>query len=175
EGPPGAVDLEEVGISATAAGPEVLVDRARALLVGGYAGGVATGAAPADVAGGQHIGVGTRTAIVLGAAVEEGAGDLGGQGAGLGRAVVELGDLEVAVALGTGGGGRADAIEKRPIVVENAPDPLIIADDQSWQTSRRIDHGQEAMLVGTADIEGSPAHARTIVGELAGVECLQGR
>ena len=47
----------------------------------------------------RTLGSETGPAVVLGAAVEQGAGDLGGGGAGLGRPVVELGDLEVAVAV----------------------------------------------------------------------------
>ena len=97
-----AVDLEEVGIVAAAAGPPVLVDRARALLVGGHAGGVAAGPVPDDVAVVDDVGGRDRPAIVLGTAVEQGAGDLGGGVAGLGRPVVELGDLEVAVAADAG-------------------------------------------------------------------------
>ena len=56
-GPADAVDLEEVGIVAAAAGPEVLVERAVALLVGGHAGGVAAGPVPDDVAVADDVGV----------------------------------------------------------------------------------------------------------------------
>ena len=47
----GADELEEVGIAdaGTAAGPEVLEGRARTLLVGAHAAGVAARAAPADI------------------------------------------------------------------------------------------------------------------------------
>ena len=130
EGPADAVDLEEVGVVAAAAGPEVLVEvpcpagrwprrwrrrRARS----------------SDVAVGQDVGVGDRPAVVLGAAVEQGAGDLGGRAAGLGRAVVELGDLDVAVAVDAGRRiGGPDLGLERPVVVQDAPDPLVVAEDQ---------------------------------------------
>ena len=161
--------LEEVDGVAAAAGPEVLVGRARALLVGGHAGGVAAGAAPGDVAVADEVGVGDRAAVVLGAAVEQGAGDLGGGAAGLGRPVVELGDLEVAVAVDARQLSRGpDLGLERPVVVQDAPDALVVAEDQPRQAGGRVDHRGDAVVVGPAHVERDPRDAGAVVGE-AGV------
>ncbi len=72
--------LEKVGVVAAVGGPEELIGSAQALLVGGDTGRVAGGAEPGDVAVREDIGVGDRTAVILRAAVEQSAGDLGGGG-----------------------------------------------------------------------------------------------
>ena len=92
-------------VGAAAARPEVLVGRAYALLVSAHARGIATRTRPADVAVLQEVGIGDRTAVVLGAAIEQGGRDLGTHVTGLGGTIVELGDLEVAVAVACSGTG----------------------------------------------------------------------
>ena len=63
--------------------------------------GIAIWAGPADVAVLQEVGIRDRPTIILSTAVEEGGGELGRDIAGLGGTVIELGDLEIAVAIGS--------------------------------------------------------------------------
>src|SRR5438552_3106753 len=66
-------------------------------------------AVPTDAAGVEDVAGGRGEAVVLGHAIEERPGDVGGQRAGLGGAIVELGNLQVAVAAAQDGLSRADA------------------------------------------------------------------
>ena len=110
EGPADAVDLDEVGVLAALAGGPVLEEGAAALLVDGGAGGVEHaaaglhaallgGRAPGEIAVGDQVGVGGLAADVLGAGVEQRLRRLGRRAAGLGRDVIDLAELEVAVAI----------------------------------------------------------------------------
>ena len=148
--------------------------------------GVTAGPAPGDVAVSDDVGVGDRSAVVLGTAVEQGAGNLGGGGTGLGRTVVELGDLEVAVAVDVsqliGGrpelharGGGPDLRLEGPVVVQDGPDPLIVAEDQPRQPGERVDHRGDGVVVGPTRVERDPRHAGAVVGEVGIVENVQGR
>ena len=130
-----------------------------------------------DVAVAEDVRVGDRSAVVLGAAVEQGAGDLGGGAAGLGRPVVELGDLEVAVAVDARSWRREvpTCDLERPVVVEDAPDPLVVAEDQPRQAGGRVDHRDDAVVVGPAHVERDPRDAGAVVGEAGVVVDVQGR
>ena len=69
---------------------------------------------------------GQRTVpVVLGGTVEQGIGDLGGRVvAGLGRSVIKLGELKVAVAVYAGGCvGTSDRRFKCPVIVQDTPEP----------------------------------------------------
>ena len=69
----------------------------------------------------EDVGVRDRSAVVLGGTVEQGAGDLGGGVAGLGRTVVELGDLEIAVAIHAGNALSRSRSECRSGVSNHVP------------------------------------------------------
>ena len=89
---------------------------------------IAAGASPLEIAVGQEAGIGNRPAIVLGAAVEQGAGNLGGRAAWLGGTIVELGDLEVPVAI-VAGRAVLDPIRHNVLLSSRTlEDPLIVAD-----------------------------------------------
>src|SRR5262249_485420 len=81
-----------------AAWPHVVIQGAAARLIRSHPGSVAPRSSPHDVAIVEQMGSGLREALVLRAAVEQRAGDLGGENARLSSAVVVLRDLKVAVA-----------------------------------------------------------------------------
>ena len=73
-------------------------------------------------------------------AIEQGSFDLSGRAAGLDRAVINLGEIEVPVAINAGRGGRsANGGLERPVVVQSAVDAGEVAGDQPRQSGRRID------------------------------------
>ena len=119
------------------------------------------------------FGIRDRSAVVLGTAVEQGAGDLGGGAAGLGRTVVELGDLEIAVAVDARVADRVPTCVNCPVVVQDGPDPLVVAEDQPGQTRGRVDHRGDAVVVRPGHVERDPRDAGAVVGEAGVVVDLQ--
>ena len=83
-----------------AAGPLVEIGRSRPGLIGGHAGGVAAALPPLQLMLplSSKCGSDDGEAVVLGLAVEERAGEVGGERARLGGALIKLRDLQVAVA-----------------------------------------------------------------------------
>ena len=165
EGPADAVDLDEISVLTALAGRPELEEGAAALLVDGGARGVEhvlpagppswTEVAPHEIAVGDQVGVGGLAADVLGAGVEQRLGGLGRRAARLGRDVIELGELEVAVAIDRRGRRRCRAADgglERPVVVQDAVDPVDVADDQPRQPGRRVDLGEGDLVAGAGDL-----------------------
>ena len=132
--------------------------------------------APLDVAIRQDIGVRERSAIVLSSPIEQSIGNLSGRIARLGRTIIELGELEIPVAVGTGREIRApDRRFKRPIVIQDAPNPLGVAEDQTWQPSRRVGLRDGGLVASSRHVKRNPSDTSTVVGEIVIVVDIQGR
>ena len=104
---PSTVCLEKVREIAAGAGHPVLIKRARTLLVNSHSAAVKDWlwmgrSTPSEIAVTQDVGVRSWPTIVLGRTIEEGAGNLSGRIAGLNCSVVELRELNVAVAVHVG-------------------------------------------------------------------------
>ena len=128
---------------------------------------------------GQDVGVGDRAAVVLGTTVEQGTGDLGRGVAGLGCTVVELGDLEIAVAVDIGTLGVGAEL---PIDVSNAP--LLSRTLQTPWSLPKMSRGNPVvgsiivttrLIIGAAHVKRNPRDASTGVGETRVVEDVNRR
>ena len=163
-GPAHAIDLEKVRQIAAAAWPEILIKRARSLLIGAHTRRIAARAGPRDVTTADKVRGRGWPAIILGTAVEQGTGNLSRDATGLRGPVVELCDLQITVAVDSRQWCRAaDLRLERPVVIKDAPDPLVVAKDQSGQARGRVDHRGDAVVIGPARVERNPFNARAVV------------